>query len=68
MSVEHILRETSNAKIMVALLDGSVTVDVGRANAIIRLDMANKNNANGTWRFHCDCLGNAVIIKDKLES
>src|SRR5688572_5376648 len=67
ISVEHMLRDTSNARIIVALLDGSVTVEVGRANAIIKLDIANKNNTNGKCRFHCDCLGRAERIKDRLE-
>jgi len=47
MSVEHMLLETSIARIMVEFEDGTSTVDVGRVNARVRLDNANRNNANG---------------------
>ena len=67
MSVEHMLRETSMARMMVAFDAGSVTTETGLAIAMMRLDMAIRNKANGRCRFHCDCLGAAARISDRLE-
>jgi hypothetical protein len=41
------LLDTSMVRIMVALLDGTVTVATGRARAITRLVIASRNKMNG---------------------
>ena len=47
ISVEHILLETSIARIMVEFEAGTFIVEVGLVIATVRLDNAIRNNANG---------------------
>ena len=50
MSVEHMLRETSMARMIVVWLVGTLTIATGRASATIRLVSASRKSANGRWR------------------
>ena len=49
-SAARMLSDTSIARMIVCWFDGSVTVAVGRAMAMIAAIVASRNSAGGTWR------------------
>ncbi|OGO70717.1 MAG: hypothetical protein A2Z37_15210 [Chloroflexi bacterium RBG_19FT_COMBO_62_14] len=59
MSVEHMLLETSSARMMVACPPGTLTTVTGRAAATIRDASALRKRANGRWRRQRDDGGRA---------
>ena len=67
MSVEHMLRETSIARITVVRPAGTDTTATGRAIAMTRLPSPMRNNANGRCRRIRDDCGAASRTSDRLE-
>jgi hypothetical protein len=67
MSVEHILRDTSMARMIVAWSEGTVTIDTGLERATTRLARASKNNPKGRWRRKEKRGGEAARRRDRLE-
>ena len=67
MSVEHMLRDTSIARITVVWPAGTLTMAAGRAMASTRLPSASTNSANGRWRRIRDERGRAMWTSDRLE-
>jgi hypothetical protein len=67
MSVEHMLRDTSMARMIEVWLVGTAITAMGRATARITLVSATSSRAKGTCRRHSDCLGNAARTSDRLE-
>ena len=67
MSVEHMLRETSIARITVVRPAGTDTIATGRAIAMTRLPSPMRNSANGRCRRMRDDCGAASRTSDRLE-
>jgi len=67
ISVEHMLREASIARMTVVSVVGMVTIATGRVSASIRLESAVRNKAKGKWRRKRECLGSASRTSDRLE-
>ena len=67
MSVEHMLRETSMARMMVVWPVGTLTMATGRLKATTRLASASRNRANGRCRRQRDCCGSASRTSARLE-
>jgi hypothetical protein len=67
MSVEHMLLDTSIARITVALLEGIMTVATGRPNANTKLASASKKSMNGKCLRNHDCLAAASRTNERLE-
>ena len=67
MSVAHMLRDTSRARITVVWPAGTLTMAAGRAMARTRLASARTNSANGRWRRIRDERGCATRTSDRLE-
>ena len=67
MSVAHMLRETSRARITVVWPAGTLTMAAGRAIASTRLPSARTNSANGRCRRIRDERGRASWTSDRLE-
>ena len=67
MSVEHMLPETSIARITVVLLAGTLTIATGRARATTSPPRATTNRANGRWRRRRDERGSASRTRARLE-
>src|SRR5215510_15138896 len=67
MSVEHMLKDTSMARITVARLDGMKTVATGRPSAKTRLVIASRNKRKGKCLRSHDWWAAASRTKDKLE-
>ncbi len=67
MSVAHMLRETSIARMTVVRPAGTLTMLTGRAIAMTRLPMASTNSAKGRWRRIRDDRGCASRTSDRLE-
>ncbi len=67
MSVAHMLRETSIARMTVVWPAGTLTMSTGRAIARTRLPRPRTNSANGRWRRMRDDRGSASRTSDRLE-
>ena len=67
MSVAHMLRDTSSARITVVWPVGTLTMLTGRAIAMTRLPRPSRNSANGRWRRIRDDRGSASWTSDRLE-
>ena len=67
MSVAHMLRDTSMARMTVVWPAGTATIAAGRASATARLPMASRNRANGRWRRIRDERGIASMTSARLE-
>ena len=65
MSVEHMLPETSIARMIVVWLVGTLTISTGRATATASAPTARTNRANGRWRRRRDDPGNASRTRDE---
>jgi hypothetical protein len=68
ISVEHMLRDTSIAKIMVVCPAGIAVTVTGLLSAITNRAKAVQKAANGICRFHAENLGCAAWMSDKLEN
>ena len=67
MSAEHMLPETSMARMIVVWLAGTLTMTTGRARATTRAPTARTNRANGRWRRRRDDPGSASRTRARLE-
>ncbi len=67
MSVAHMLRETSIARMTVVRPAGTLTTWTGRAIATTRLTSPSANSANGRWRRIRDDPPTASRTSDRLE-
>ena len=57
MSVAHMLRETSSARMMEVRFSGTSIAATGRAMAMVRLATPDRKRAKGRWRRQRDCFG-----------
>jgi hypothetical protein len=67
ISVAHMLRDTSIARMTVVRPAGTGTICTGRAIATTKLANASRNTANGRWRRTQEDRGAASITSDRLE-
>ena len=67
MSVEHMLPETSMARMIVVWPAGTLTIVTGRERATARLASPTTNRANGRCRRRREEPGCAVRTSDRLE-
>ncbi len=67
MSVEHMLPDTSIARMIVAELAGTLSTITGRPSAITRAAIPAANSENGRWRRSREAPGIAARISDRLE-
>ena len=67
MSVEHMLPDTSIARMIVAWFAGTLSTTTGRPSAITRAARPDANSANGRWRRSREAPGIAARISDRLE-
>ena len=67
MSVEHMLPDTSIARMIVAWLAGTLSTTTGRPSATTSAATPAANRANGRWRRRREAPGIAARISDRLE-
>ena len=67
MSVEHMLRDTSIARMTVACPVGTVAIVIGRPSATTMLASARQSSANGRWRRIQEERGAASRMRPRLE-
>ena len=67
MSVEHMLPDTSIARMIVVWLAGTLSTTTGRPSAITSAATPAANSANGRCRRRRDAPGRAARISDRLE-